>query len=347
MEGVGRIFEAFRDGVLEDDDEVALLHAPAELGYQPLTEPMVNIRATLAKAVREGVVGAASQRSVTAVAKALFYQERAWPTVLSRAGDAGVARADLKALSAFCEQSRVDQKRLDALAMLRSMRNAPAEAAPVAFHLEETWLSEAAKQAARRERPACEAADTAVLDDLRLRGKEWRALYRRALDRLALKAHAQRRNSQVNDEDVIAELDRIRRLHRLESAEELNGYLRDNDLDHESFVRLAREKLQVASLRRRWDPSVATEVVNAMKLKGAYAPIKSRQRELTGLPTAQPRPQDQEILAWYVRTRLEGRAPPDLLIHARSIGFPDLTAFLAALRREWASRAEPSGRADA
>ena len=33
MSGVGRIYEAFRDGILEDDDEVAVLHGPEELGY--------------------------------------------------------------------------------------------------------------------------------------------------------------------------------------------------------------------------------------------------------------------------------------------------------------------------
>ena len=32
MRGVGRIFEAFRDGELEDDDEVAVVHGPAEPG---------------------------------------------------------------------------------------------------------------------------------------------------------------------------------------------------------------------------------------------------------------------------------------------------------------------------
>ena len=38
MKGIGRIYEDFRDGVLEDDDEVAVLHGPDELGYPPLTE---------------------------------------------------------------------------------------------------------------------------------------------------------------------------------------------------------------------------------------------------------------------------------------------------------------------
>lgn len=56
MTGIGRIFEAYRDGVFEDDDEVALRHGPQELGYVALSEPMVNIRASLDSAVAAGVV---------------------------------------------------------------------------------------------------------------------------------------------------------------------------------------------------------------------------------------------------------------------------------------------------
>ena len=43
---VGRIFEAFRDGELEDDDEVAVVHGPAGLGHIQISEAMVNMRAT-------------------------------------------------------------------------------------------------------------------------------------------------------------------------------------------------------------------------------------------------------------------------------------------------------------
>ena len=53
MEGVGAIFEAFREGVLEDDDEVAVIHGPAEFGYPVLSEAMVNIRRTLSDAALE------------------------------------------------------------------------------------------------------------------------------------------------------------------------------------------------------------------------------------------------------------------------------------------------------
>ena len=92
MGGVGRIFEAFRDGILEDDDEVAVLHGPEELGYPAVTEAMVNIRATLDKAVAEGVLDAGSAARLTEIGKALFYKERSWDAILRLAAGRGCRR---------------------------------------------------------------------------------------------------------------------------------------------------------------------------------------------------------------------------------------------------------------
>lgn len=41
MIGIGSIYRAYRDGQLEDDDEVALVHGPQELGYHALSVAMV------------------------------------------------------------------------------------------------------------------------------------------------------------------------------------------------------------------------------------------------------------------------------------------------------------------
>ncbi|MEO8504417.1 MAG: TfuA-like protein [Acidobacteriota bacterium] len=47
MTGVGRIFAAYRDGLVDGDDEVALLHAPAEYGYAPIGVALVEVRFAL------------------------------------------------------------------------------------------------------------------------------------------------------------------------------------------------------------------------------------------------------------------------------------------------------------
>ncbi len=122
MVGVGLVFAAFRDGVLGDDDEVALQHGPAEAGYLPVSEAMVNVRATLERAAREGVVERDIAAAIGGAAKGIFYKERTYAAVLKAAGSEGVPQEALAALAAWLPAGRMDQKKRDALEMLALMR---------------------------------------------------------------------------------------------------------------------------------------------------------------------------------------------------------------------------------
>ncbi|MEK8104213.1 TfuA-like protein [Micromonospora sp. M12] len=44
MRGVGEVFQLYRDGVVTGDDEVAVVHGPAEEGHRSFSVPLVNIR---------------------------------------------------------------------------------------------------------------------------------------------------------------------------------------------------------------------------------------------------------------------------------------------------------------
>lgn len=122
MRGVGVIFEAYRDGALTDDDEVAVRHGPAELGYISVSEAMVNIRATLASAETAQVISAATRRELEGIAKAFFYAERSYPAILMQAARAGLPASEIDAFRAWLPTERINQKRLDAQSMLREMR---------------------------------------------------------------------------------------------------------------------------------------------------------------------------------------------------------------------------------
>jgi hypothetical protein len=94
MIGVGQIFRWYRDGALNDDGAVALLHADAEHGYRPLTVPLVNVMHTARTALdrREAA-------RLVRIARGIFYQERTWPELWRRFGRR-VPIEDLKALDA-------------------------------------------------------------------------------------------------------------------------------------------------------------------------------------------------------------------------------------------------------
>ena len=141
MRGVGRIFEAYRDGEMYDDDEVAVVHGPPELDYVPLCEPMINMRFTFAKAAGAGVISNGAKDRLTALAKDTFYPQRTYEHLVSIASDAEISRKDVTALKAWLPLNRVDAKRDDALQMLVEMRRfldgAP-EPMAVAYTLENT-----------------------------------------------------------------------------------------------------------------------------------------------------------------------------------------------------------------
>jgi hypothetical protein len=122
MKGVGRIFEAYRDGILSDDDEVAVLHGPEEVGYPPMTEAMVNIRASLDAAIATGVLDPALAACLAEVAKNVFYKDRSWSLLMERAAGIGLSAAAIAHFTAWLKDGRVDQKRSDALALIGAIR---------------------------------------------------------------------------------------------------------------------------------------------------------------------------------------------------------------------------------
>lgn len=150
MIGVGATFEAYRDGIIEDDDEVAIVHGPGELGYPMLSEAMVNVRRTLSDAHADGVIGALAREGLEQVAKTLPYRERAYHAIISLGRGAGVAEDEISQFSDWLPTGRVDQKREDAILMLQVMREQLRKANPTpekSFHFEHTTLWE---QATRR-----------------------------------------------------------------------------------------------------------------------------------------------------------------------------------------------------
>ena len=153
MEGVGRIFEAYRDGVLEDDDEVAVAHAPAERGYHPTSVAMADIRSSLSAAEKNGVIGSVTRRRLEGIAKGLFYPDRSWERILQPEAPKDIPRSELQAFAAWLPGGFVSQKREDALEMLAVMRARLAEAPSrkqVRFTFQHTQVWEEARHSAER-----------------------------------------------------------------------------------------------------------------------------------------------------------------------------------------------------
>ena len=119
MIGVGKIFEAYCNRTCTSD-EVAVSHGPAELGYPVVSEAMVNVRATVAAAVAAGVITDAAMGLIS-IAKALHFPERTWSRVIRAAKEEGLVARELDAFEDWLPTGQVDQKRLDAIALLKRL----------------------------------------------------------------------------------------------------------------------------------------------------------------------------------------------------------------------------------
>jgi hypothetical protein len=117
MRGVGSVYAQYVQGTLERDDAVAVLHAPAAHCFQPITEALVDMTATLDRAAAEGVLDAASARRLAAIAAATFFKERTWNAVLVRARGRNGGRR-LARFRCWLKLNRVEAKRADARQML-------------------------------------------------------------------------------------------------------------------------------------------------------------------------------------------------------------------------------------
>ena len=121
MIGVGEIYRAYAAGDIVDDAAVALLHGPADLGYLPLTEALVNVRATLAHTQQAGLISDAEYACLHGAAERLFFKERTWDRIIA---DAALPRRDVAELRRVLIENEVNQKRIDAEALMHCIHEA-------------------------------------------------------------------------------------------------------------------------------------------------------------------------------------------------------------------------------
>ena len=114
MIGVGKVFRMYRDGVVESDDEVALMCDPVtNVAY---SEALVNVRVTLESASHKGIITSDEADEILNTGKKIWYPERNWERLL-RDGISDESRR--YKIFEWIENNKKDQKREDACEALR------------------------------------------------------------------------------------------------------------------------------------------------------------------------------------------------------------------------------------
>ncbi len=121
MIGVGRIFEMYKKGLLESDDEVAVTFDPETL--EPLSIPLVNIRLTLDAAQDAGVLTQEQAGYMLDITKRMFYPDRNFRNIVDACVKEGVVDENESGwLVDYFKNNEVDVKREDAILVLHKIR---------------------------------------------------------------------------------------------------------------------------------------------------------------------------------------------------------------------------------
>ena len=118
MTGIGTIYQQYKSGEIIADDEVGLVY-DAETGTA-LSEPMVNIRASFSKAKAEGIITKDEETAFLKACKAIYYPDRTYRRVIR---NAAISDETKTAIQAWVKENAVDQKRLDAILCLETVRD--------------------------------------------------------------------------------------------------------------------------------------------------------------------------------------------------------------------------------
>lgn len=115
MIGIGKIYQWYRNGTLNSDDEVALSFDSEE--FIPISEPLVNIRETIKKATNENIISQEESEIIFKSAKSLYFPERRWGKIIENSEK--IVGRDLSNFSSFVRGHRVDLKKEDAILLLK------------------------------------------------------------------------------------------------------------------------------------------------------------------------------------------------------------------------------------
>lgn len=352
MRGVGHVYQAFRDGTLDQDDEVAVSAGSAADGCGARSEAMVNIRATLLAAQRQEIISSATRDLLTEVAKARFYAERHWPDLLEAGLRQAADLAEISTLRQWLPTGRVDQMASDAIDMLREMRRFLGEdpdPQQVPWRTSNTAIWSAVRQRAgsgAKGPPGSAPELWAVMDEIRLLGPDrFQDARRRALLRLFATETAERAGMQVDKALLREAIAEFRATRDLEGDAEFAAFLAANDMSASELERLVAAEEAVRQACADNENEAWPGFLDDLRIRGQYAEITGRAADKAdrldrsasaqrGAPgrsgSAGP-----DILSWYFAERIGTEVPADLAGYARAAGFRDELAFRRAIGREY------------
>lgn len=118
MVGIGTVYNDYKNGVIESDDDVAVVIHPETL--EQLSEALISMNYTFKRAVDQGVIDEEEYKTLKNTAKSIYYPKRTYNKVFK---DSSIEQEKIKDLQNFIKSNRTDVKREDAIEVLKYIKN--------------------------------------------------------------------------------------------------------------------------------------------------------------------------------------------------------------------------------
>ena len=361
MVGIGAIFEAFRDGALPpfqglvDDDEVAVIHGPPETEYLAVSEALVNIRHTLAAALSQQVIDQHTHDELIKQARLIHFSERSYSRLLTQGHACGLSSKSLKHVEDWLPEGRIDQKRIDAVLLLKRVAEQMQQAhspMQVQFNFEETEIWRDAVADMRSKQDAFKEPETleqAIIDELRLDTENYLKIKQSALLHYTLDTDEKKsyrtklEYSGRNTDQTVSEhsrrqiADDYRRANSLFERDSVDHWLRKNDMEVADFDDMINHESRFRSVLNTPDePAIINALIARLRLSGDYPALARRAREKLAVLARFPANTmaDAQLLFWHFRQQRKQDIPENIASYASDLGLHDETQLIELLRRE-------------
>lgn len=117
MIGVGMVYDAYKTGKIESDDDVAVVFNPKNM--EQLSEALVTMNYNFEQACKEGLISPEELENLNKAAKAIYYPKRTYKLVLR---NSNLETSKKVTLMEFIKEKGKDIKRKDALLVLRYIK---------------------------------------------------------------------------------------------------------------------------------------------------------------------------------------------------------------------------------
>jgi TfuA protein len=121
MIGVGKIFELYKRGTINADDEVAVTFTEEAQSLQ--SEAMIDIRFNLFMAERKGIIDKITKKTVARVAKSVYFPYRNYGDILDKTKNMHPElEHDLESFRAYIHRNRQSLKEKDAIRLVEYIK---------------------------------------------------------------------------------------------------------------------------------------------------------------------------------------------------------------------------------